>query len=48
MWSEVEYTACEEDTVEVCAQLVGSLNTDIEVHLSTMDYTAVGKKRNHC
>ena len=49
MWSELEYTTSEaEMAVEVCVETVGPLNTDVAVHLSSIDHTAVGRKAHYC
>ena len=35
-------------TVEVCAELTGTLNTEIEVDLVTEDFSAVGMNKCTC
>ena len=43
-WERLEYAVDEsEGKIEVCAQLLGTLKDEVEVHVSTTDITAVGK-----
>ena len=43
MWSKSQYTVKESDElIEVCALVVGTINEEFEVQLSTVDFTAVG------
>lgn len=44
-WNAYQYVVTESEmTVEVCAELTGTLNTEIEVDLVTEDFSAVGMK----